>query len=97
MDNNQKAEKIETQLLLNGLPFPAEITSRAARSLWKEPDNLPAIQYNTPVTIQADTCFCIMANVPTPAAAARSIRLTMKQDAAEFCIPVEENGKKKDL
>ena len=33
MDNNQKAEKIETQLLLNGLPFPAEITSRAARSL----------------------------------------------------------------
>jgi len=49
--------------------------------------DLPAMQYSTPVTMQADTCFCMIANVPTAAAAARSIRLTIKHEAAEFCIP----------
>ena len=47
----------------------------------------PAMQYNTPVTMHADTCFCMIAKVPTTAAAAKSMRLTMKHDAAEFCIP----------
>ena len=48
---------------------------------------LPVIQYKTPVTIQADTCRRNIANTPVAAAATRSIRLTIKQEAAEFCIP----------
>jgi len=37
--------------------------------------------------MQADTCFWMMPNVPTAAAATKSMTLTMKHEAAEFCMP----------
>ena len=52
---------------------------------------LPASMYIVLVTIQADTCFCMMPNNPVMRAVRRHRRHTILQEHAEFIIPAKNS------